>query len=83
MIFFLSHTGLSFLLSLGRRMNLVTFNSSSASMTGGLVQEFEHSVLPTVKPIHTFLLTIAQMLVRVYAIHIDIGLTYQYGLVYM
>lgn len=46
----------------GRRMNLVTFNSSSASMTGGLVQEFEHSVLPTVKPIHTFLLTVAQML---------------------
>lgn len=61
-------------------MNLVTSNLSSASMTGGLVQEFEHSILPTVKPIHTFLLTIAQMLVRLYAIHIDFGLTYQFGL---
>lgn len=54
-------------------MNLVTMsNLSSASMTGGLVQEFEHSVLPTVKPIHTFLLTILQMLVS----HVDFGLTY-------
>lgn len=54
-------------------MNLVMMsNLSSASMTGGLVQEFEHSVLPTVKPIHTFLLTILQMLVS----HVDFGLTY-------
>ncbi|XP_045526305.1 probable dolichyl pyrophosphate Glc1Man9GlcNAc2 alpha-1,3-glucosyltransferase isoform X1 [Pieris brassicae] len=40
------------------------FKSSSnvASMTGGLVQEFEHSVLPTVRPSVTFLFTLMSML---------------------
>ncbi|VVC90229.1 unnamed protein product [Leptidea sinapis] len=33
-----------------------------ASMTGGLVQEFEHAVLPTIKPNVTFLLTVLSMM---------------------
>jgi hypothetical protein len=33
-------------------------------MTGGLVGEFEHAVLPVVKPLHTFVLTLAASTVR-------------------
>lgn len=36
--------------------------TSEASMTGGLVQEYNHSVLPTVTPAMTFILTAATML---------------------
>ncbi|CAK1551793.1 unnamed protein product [Leptosia nina] len=36
--------------------------SDVASMTGGLVQEFEHSVLPSIRPSVTFVVTIASML---------------------
>lgn len=34
-----------------------------ASMTGGLVQEFEHSVLPSISPPITFLCTLLAILV--------------------
>ncbi|KAJ3666447.1 hypothetical protein Zmor_001889 [Zophobas morio] len=47
-----------FLLKLG----IVTKKSSSASMTGGLVQEFSHEVLPSVTPIVTLVLTASMML---------------------
>ncbi|XP_050415081.2 probable dolichyl pyrophosphate Glc1Man9GlcNAc2 alpha-1,3-glucosyltransferase isoform X1 [Patella vulgata] len=33
-----------------------------ASMTGGLVQEFSHTVLPSIKPIYTVILTLIAML---------------------
>ncbi|XP_011554360.3 probable dolichyl pyrophosphate Glc1Man9GlcNAc2 alpha-1,3-glucosyltransferase [Plutella xylostella] len=36
--------------------------TAQASMTGGLVQEFEHAVLPTVRPAATFVLTAVSML---------------------
>lgn len=32
-------------------------NLSTASMTGGLVQEFSHSVLPSIPPVVTLILT--------------------------
>ncbi|ESN94966.1 hypothetical protein HELRODRAFT_193676 [Helobdella robusta] len=32
-------------------------SQSNASMTGGLVQEYDHAILPSVKPAHTFILT--------------------------
>ena len=41
----------------GNKLGLVASSNSSAAMTGGLVQEFNHSVLPSVKPLATFLLT--------------------------
>ena len=37
---------------------------TSASMTGGLVQEFEHVVLPSITPRHTLVCTVIAMLVR-------------------
>ena len=33
-------------------------------MTGGLVQEFEHAYLPPIRPVHTFLVTAAFMMVE-------------------
>ncbi|KAJ1526081.1 hypothetical protein ONE63_009246 [Megalurothrips usitatus] len=41
----------------GHKYNLVNV-TSSATMTGGLVQEFEHTVLPSISPRLTFLLTL-------------------------
>ena len=37
--------------------------SDSASMTGGLVQEFHHSILPSVKPLDTAILTLLSIVV--------------------
>lgn len=41
-----------------------TKGSPGAVMTGGLVQEFHHVVLPTVPPIVTLLATVLSILVR-------------------
>lgn len=35
--------------------------NSQASMTGGLVQEYEHAILPSISPTVTFVLTIVSM----------------------
>ena len=43
--------------------------SQKASMTGGLVQEFQHTALPSVPPIATFVLTGISMLVSVQKQH--------------
>lgn len=40
-----------------------TRKNQTAQMTGGLVQEFEHEVLPSIKPIHTMVLSVVLMLV--------------------
>lgn len=50
------------LATLGRRLNWFSVRSGPASMTGGLVQEFDHSVLPSVAPLATFLLSLVSML---------------------
>lgn len=36
--------------------------NSTASFTSGLVQEYDHAVLPTVRPLATFVLTVAAMI---------------------
>lgn len=41
----------------GRKLDLVPQSNESAAMTGGLVQEFNHAVLPSIKPLATFILT--------------------------
>ncbi|XP_067949246.1 dolichyl pyrophosphate Glc1Man9GlcNAc2 alpha-1,3-glucosyltransferase-like [Watersipora subatra] len=46
----------------GRKLDLISVSNHSASMTGGLVQEFEHAVLPSVTPVATLLLTVTFML---------------------
>ena len=51
-------------LIIGNRLGMVPMSNHSAAMTGGLVQEFDHSVLPSVKPLATFILTAASMIVR-------------------
>lgn len=37
-------------------------------MTAGLVQQYEHSVLPSVYPIHTFLITFISIIVSTHSI---------------
>ena len=46
---------------LGRQVGLHT-GTVAASMTGGLVQDIEHSVLPNISPLTTALLTMTAML---------------------
>ena len=38
-------------------------NKEAASMTGGLVQEFSHSVLPSVPPVATLIATVISIMV--------------------
>lgn len=46
----------------GSRLHLTT-GTPSAVMTGGLVQEFHHVVLPSVPPVVTLLATVTSILV--------------------
>ncbi len=48
----------------GVKSGLLQVNTTQASMTGGLVQEFQHTTLPSVPPIATFVLTGLSILVR-------------------
>jgi len=50
----------------GRKLDLVPQSNESAAMTGGLVQEFNHAVLPSIKPLATFILTALFILVSFY-----------------
>lgn len=50
----------------GKLLGLINLNQGSASMTGGLVQEYEHAVLPSIRPIHTLILTIVSILPAVW-----------------
>ena len=45
----------------GKKLGILNA-TMTASMTGGLVQEFEHAALPSVPPIATFVLTVASIL---------------------
>ena len=54
----------------GFRLKLLD-STTRASMTGGLVQEYEHQVLPSIKPSMTFILTFISMLVS-YFHHIKV-----------
>ncbi|OWR42492.1 dolichyl glycosyltransferase [Danaus plexippus plexippus] len=40
----------------------IEFTSPEASMTGGLVKEYNHAILPTITPTITFILTVLSML---------------------
>jgi len=46
----------------GTRTGFISSGISTGSMTGGLVQEYEHAVLPSVPPIATFVLTLVAMI---------------------
>lgn len=46
----------------GSRLGLLTVGNQTASMTGGLVQEFEHTVLPSIPPLVTMVLSAAAMM---------------------
>ena len=48
---------------LATRLKLIEAGNQTASMTGGLVQEFEHTVLPSISPLVTLILSAVSMLV--------------------
>ncbi|XP_060551291.1 probable dolichyl pyrophosphate Glc1Man9GlcNAc2 alpha-1,3-glucosyltransferase [Ruditapes philippinarum] len=52
----------------GTRLRLIEAGNQSASMTGGLVQEFEHIVLPSIPPLVTFILSAVSMLPALYTL---------------
>jgi len=43
-----------------------------AAMTGGMVQEYSHTVLPSVSPLITLLATLLAMLVSVYDVFVSV-----------
>uniref|UniRef100_W5KCM7 Alpha-1,3-glucosyltransferase n=1 Tax=Astyanax mexicanus TaxID=7994 RepID=W5KCM7_ASTMX len=54
---------------LGVKLKLLDMSKfSKASMTGGLVQEFQHSVLPSVSPLITLICTLLSILPAVFSI---------------
>lgn len=48
---------------LATKLELVNITTSEAVMTGGLVQEYKHSILPSVPPIVTLAATVLSILV--------------------
>lgn len=42
----------------GGRLGLISIDNHTASMTAGLVQEYDHVVLPSIRPLHTLVLTV-------------------------
>ena len=44
-------------------MGLAHLSASTASMTGGLVKEFEHAVLPSIGPKTTLICTLLALMV--------------------
>lgn len=61
--FWAIYTGADKLLAIvGKKSGLLQSDSVLASMTGGLVQEFDHIVLPSVPPLVTIILTFATWL---------------------
>nr|XP_006821409.1 PREDICTED: probable dolichyl pyrophosphate Glc1Man9GlcNAc2 alpha-1,3-glucosyltransferase-like [Saccoglossus kowalevskii] len=52
----------------GSRFGVISVNASTASMTGGLVQEFDHTVLPSIPPVITLICTVLSIMPAVYNI---------------
>ena len=53
----------------GGRLGLVSSDVHTASMTAGLVQEYDHLVLPSIRPVHTLIFTIAATVVSFNRFH--------------
>jgi len=48
----------------GGRLGVISHSDlQPASMTAGLVQEYDHLVLPSIRPLHTLVLTVAAAVV--------------------
>ena len=51
----------------GKKYNIINLtNTESAVMTGGLVQEFHHTILPSISPLVTLVLTVLSILVSLF-----------------
>ena len=61
-IFYFLHP-FNFHIKIGTKSGLITPLASNASMTGGLVQEFQHTTLPSVPPAATFVMTAISIMV--------------------
>jgi len=51
-------------LKLGRRLGL-NVEGKVGSMSRGLVQQYDHTILPSITPTHTFIITFLVMMVTV------------------